>query len=69
MKYRFPITITDVFERRLRKHVKGFGPDAIFDTASEGWYIQINNQFTIYMGMERPSFEKGDKADLAIIRR
>lgn len=69
MKYRFPVTITDVFERRLQKHATGFGPNAVFTTDSAGWYIKINNDFSIYLGMEKPSFEKGEKADLVIIRK
>lgn len=69
MKYRFPATISDVFERKLQKHVSGFGPEAVFTTESRGWYIKINDQFTIFMGTEKPLLEKGDKIDIAIIRK
>lgn len=69
MKYRFPITITDVFERKLRKHISGAGPEAIFRTESDGWYIRVNDQFTIFLGKDKPSFESGEKADLVIIRK
>ena len=69
MKYRFPATVSDVFERKLSKHVSGFGPEAVFRTESRGWYIKVDDQFTIFMGAERPLFEPGDKIDIAIIRK
>lgn len=68
-RYRFPITITNIFERKLKKHVSGAGENAIFTTESEGWYIEINRQITIFLGNDKPSFEVGEKADLAIIRK
>lgn len=69
MKYRFPATITDVFERKLQKHVSGFGPEAVFTTESRGWYVKINNQFTIFLGAEKPQFRPGEKVDIALIRK
>lgn len=64
----FPCTITDVFERKVRKHTGGAGPEARFDTGSEGWYIQIDGAISIFAGAARPDFEK-DQAVVLSIRK
>ncbi len=56
----FPATITDVFERKFTKHISGAGPDARFHTGSAGWYIQIDGMVSIFVGAERPEFEKNE---------
>jgi hypothetical protein len=68
MVYRFPITITDVFERKVRKHASGFGDTATFETASAGWYVQIDKSFSIYLGEEKPTFKPGEKAFIQLVR-
>jgi len=62
----FPCTITDIFERKLQKHAGGAGPQAIFTTASAGWYIQINGAFSIFVGADKPSFSVDDAIILSI---
>lgn len=62
----FPATITDIFERKLRKHISGAGPEARFHTGSAGWYIQIDGMVSIYVGMEKPEFEKEQAVVLSI---
>lgn len=62
----FPITITDIFERKVRKHISGAGQEARFNTGSEGWYIQIDGAVSIFVGNERPEFEKDQAAVLSI---
>jgi len=69
MIYAFPCSVTDVFERKIRKHLSGSGPDATFRSDSEGWYIQLNGMISIYMGMERPDLKIGDDAELTIRRK
>lgn len=64
----FPCTITDVFERKVRKHHGGAGPDARFGTHSEGWYIQIDGMVSIYVGAVKPEFEI-DQAVVLSIRK
>lgn len=64
----FPCTITDIFERKVRKHAGGAGPEARFSTASEGWYIQIDGMVSIYVGGDRPEFEV-DQAVVLSIRK
>lgn len=64
----FPATITDVFERKISKHVRGAGKEAIFSAASAGWYIQIDGMVSIYVGAERPEFEK-DQAVVLSVRK
>ncbi len=61
MNYRFPVTVTDVFERKLSKHVSGHGPNAVFSSDSAGWYIQIDGINAIYVGAEKPEVKTGDK--------
>lgn len=68
MIYTFPVLITDVFERKLRKHISGAGAGALFSTDSAGWYIQINNTISIYLGMEEPRIAVGDKMTLKLER-
>lgn len=64
----FPCTISDVFERKVQKHHTGAGPAAIFSSHSAGWYIQINETFSIFCGESRPEFEK-DQAVVLSIRK
>lgn len=64
----FPATITDVFERKVRKHLGGTGPEARFHTGSEGWYIQIDGMVSIFVGAAKPEFEK-DQAVVLSIRK
>lgn len=64
----FPATVTDIFERKVRKHLGGAGPEARFHTGSEGWYIQIDGMVSIYVGGEKPEFEK-DQAVVMSIRK
>jgi hypothetical protein len=66
MTYTFPVTITDVFERKLRKHVSGAGPDAIFTTDSDGWYLQVGGVVTICVGPEQPIIRPGEKMELVL---
>lgn len=61
MNYRFPVTVTDVFERKEKRHIRGAGPEAVFSTHSAGWYIQLDGMISIYVGMERPTMQPGDK--------
>lgn len=62
----FPATITDIFERKIKKHAGGSGADARFSTASEGWYIQIDGMVSIFVGSEPPEFEKNQAVVLSI---
>lgn len=64
----FPCQITDIFERKVRKHMGGAGPEARFHTGSEGWYIQIDGMVSIFVGAERPEFDK-DQAVVLSIRK
>lgn len=68
MTYSFPCVVTDVFERKLSKHIGGFGPNATFSTSSTGWYIQIDGAFSVYVGMDRPDYEV-DQAIVLSIRK
>jgi hypothetical protein len=62
----FPCQITNIFERKIRKHLGGAGPEARFQTGSEGWYIQIDGMVSIYVGASRPEFEKDDKIIMSL---
>ncbi len=64
----FPCQITDIFERKVQKHHRGVGLDAIFSTSSTGWYIQIDGAFSVFVGAERPDF-KIDEAIILSIRK
>jgi hypothetical protein len=68
MNISFPCTITDIFERKIRKHLGGAGPEARFGTGSEGWYIQIDGMVSIYVGNTKPTFEI-DEAIVLTIRK
>ena len=57
----FPATVTDIFERQIRKHTGGAGPEARFSTSSAGWYIQLDGMISIFAGEDRPEFEIDQK--------
>lgn len=69
MIYAFPVTVTDVFERKIRKHLGGAGPEAIFRSDSEGWYVQFNGMVSIHLGPERPDFKIGDEVELLLRKK
>jgi len=52
--FRFPVTITDVFERKVSKHLGGAGPNAAFSSDSAGWYVRINDHIALYVGTTKP---------------
>jgi hypothetical protein len=62
----YETTIDRVFELKTKKHVSGFGPDAIFDTSSAGWYIRIGNEITLFCGEEKPLLAEGQKIRITI---
>ena len=66
MNYVFKATITAVFERLVQKYVSGVGKDSIFSTSSVGWYIQLDNTQSIFVGTERPSWNEGDRIELIL---
>lgn len=66
MNLTFHCTITDIFERKIRKHISGAGPEARFHTGSEGWYIQIDGMVSIFVGDEKPNFEVDQEVVLSI---
>lgn len=66
--YRFPVTISDVFERKVQKHVSGAGPEAVFSSDSAGWYLRINDNLSIYVGMQKPDLAPGDKMVMKLER-
>lgn len=68
MKLVFQTLITRVFELKVRKHVSGFGPDAIFRTDSAGWYARIGDEITLWCGKDKPELESGDEVTLTIER-
>lgn len=57
---------TNVHELKTNKYKGGHGPDAMFSTESRGWYITLGNQFSIFVGMERPAIAQGDTLELII---
>lgn len=62
----FPATITNIFERKVQKHLGGAGPEARFHTGSIGWYIQIDGMVSIFVGADKPDFEVDDAIVLSI---
>lgn len=68
MIYRFPVTVTGVFERKEKRHIGGAGPTAVFDTYSAGWYIQLDGLTSVYVGMEKPDIVFGDKVVMKLER-
>lgn len=68
MTLSFPATVTDVFERKFQKHHRGAGPLAVLTSHSAGWYIQINGEFSIFVGEDRPDFEI-DQAIVLTLRK
>lgn len=66
MIYVFPCTITDIFERLLKKHISGSGPTTVFGTSSAGWYIQVDGMESLHVGDEKPTWHVGDKIELVL---
>lgn len=67
MWFTFRLTVTDVFERKLQKHVRGAGADAVFESNSAGWYLQFGN-FSVYVGTDQPTVSVGDQVTMTLSR-
>lgn len=65
MRYVFLTRISNIFERKLKKHISGVGENAIFETNSAGWYIQFNYT-TIYVGKDKPTATVGQQIRLIL---
>lgn len=68
MTYRFPCTITDVFERKEKRHLSGAGDATVFETVSAGWYLQLDGLISIYVGVAKPEVARGDKLIMKLER-
>ena len=66
MRYKFSVKVTDVFERKSRKHVSGFGENAVFSSDSAGWYVRLNDNLSLYVGKDKPYFERGQQLYLTL---
>ena len=62
----FRAEITDIFERKIQKHLGGSGPAATFSTASIGWYIQLDGMISFFVGDARPQFTVGDNVTISM---
>lgn len=62
----FHAIVSDVYPKTLLKHIKGTGTEAAFKKEPDGWYIQINGAFSLFVGYEKPDFEKGDTVKLTL---
>ncbi len=66
MKLTFPVTILEVYERKLNKHVSGHGNEALFQSVSAGWYVRFDDYFSIYVGKEKPDFRPNQQVRLTL---
>ncbi len=64
-RFVFNARVSEVFERKLKKHVRGVGDNAIFETHSDGWYIQFGFT-TVYVGKDQPKIKQGDRVKIII---
>lgn len=58
-------TITKIEERFTKRHVLGFGKDAVFDDVSAGWWIVVGS-VSMYVGDDNPDCAVGDVVELTI---
>jgi hypothetical protein len=68
MPLTFAATVTRIFENKVRKHISGAGPDAVFTTDSAGWYIRLSDEISLFCGMTKPEFEVGETVLLTLKR-
>jgi hypothetical protein len=68
MTYRFPVTVTDIFDREAKRHISGAGNSAVFETYSAGWYVQLDHLTSIYIGAEKPDLQVGEKLIMKLER-
>ena len=67
MKIKFTAKITRIEEKFDKQHVKGVGPDALFVTVSQGWFVSFEGSYeAIFIGMDKPTAMVGDPALLEI---
>lgn len=64
--FRFPVTITHVFERKVQKHVSGAGDYALFTSDSAGWYVRLNDHIALHVGAAKPDIADGAEYELVL---
>lgn len=66
MSYRISAQVTNIFERKINKHVTGVGQNATFVTESAGWYIELDHAISVFVGHEPPEFQLNQSVSVVI---
>lgn len=67
VKYTIETTVLSVKEAKQRNWVSGTGADAQFEEASKGWYVHLDGSFEgLYLGVEKPELNPGDKIRITL---
>lgn len=64
--FRFPVTITSTFERKVQKHLGGAGQQAVFSTDSAGWYVRLDDYIALHVGAAKPNIADGTEYELIL---
>lgn len=61
--------VRSVEERHTKIHVRGAGPDAVFQSRSDGWFVLVDNwPSAIWFGAEKPELQVGDQVRITFQR-
>ena len=52
--------VIKVEQKTELKHISGAGKDAVMESISLGWFVTLDNFFSIGIGNEKPDIEVGD---------
>lgn len=62
-------TVTKVEEKNVPDHVSGAGSNAVMTERSLGWFIHLENFFSICVGDDVPDIKPGDEVVLSVRRK
>lgn len=67
MRYAIDDVAASVEERQERVYRSGYGPEAVFDARSLGWFVVLQNtKLAINVGAEPPDIRQGDFVRLTL---
>lgn len=69
MRYIFETKVKQIYEQKDKRHISGFGSDAVFEDISRGWFALLEGSWeALHLGKDKPELKPGDKIKVIIER-
>ena len=68
MRYVLRARVVGVEEIKSKAYVAGVGEAAQFNEVSQGWWLVMEGNWSLFLGAERPAFAPGDTVEIKVER-